>query len=156
MARGVTVRRLLLTVTWLLTPAWFTAPATAQWAQFRGPAAGAVADDPRLPDHWSETDNVAWKIQIPGLGWSSPIVWDDLILVTSAISAGQERPPVSGLYDPGTDNGAQQTTAVHRFTEFEFANDEPSDSGRLQRASCPGYPVRRDSTARPCERLLCD
>jgi outer membrane protein assembly factor BamB len=73
--------------------------ATDQWPQFRGPHAGVVADDPALPETWSETDNVAWKTNIPGLGWSSPVVWDDHIILTSAISSGQEKPPAPGLYD---------------------------------------------------------
>ena len=73
--------------------------AADQWPQFRGPNAGVVADDPGLPDTWSETENVVWKIDVPGLGWSSPIVWDDHIFLTSAISAGKEPAPVAGLYD---------------------------------------------------------
>ena len=82
--------------------------------QFRGPDAGAVADDPQLPDTWSDTHNVRWKTDIPGLGWSSPVVWDDHIFITTAISAGRERPPVSGLYDPGNDSGSQRSDAEHR------------------------------------------
>jgi outer membrane protein assembly factor BamB len=70
-----------------------------QWPQFRGPDAGAIADDPALPDTWSEKQNIAWKTAIPGLGWSSPIVWDDHIFLTSAISDGKEPPPAPGLYD---------------------------------------------------------
>ena len=73
--------------------------ATDQWPRFRGPHAGVVADDSALPETWSETDNVAWKTNIPGLGWSSPVVWDDHIILTSAISSGQEKPPAPGLYD---------------------------------------------------------
>jgi outer membrane protein assembly factor BamB len=42
---------------------------------------------------------VVWKTALPGLGWSSPVIWDDHVLVTAAISAGQEKPPVAGLYD---------------------------------------------------------
>src|SRR5216684_340789 len=73
--------------------------ATDQWTQFRGPQAGVIPDDPALPETWSETENVVWKTNIPGLGWSSPIVWDGHIIVTSAISAGHEKPPAPGLYD---------------------------------------------------------
>ena len=47
------------------------------WPQFRGEQAGVAADDPSLPDRWSETRNVAWKIEIPGRGWSSPVVWGE-------------------------------------------------------------------------------
>ena len=45
-----------------------------QWPQFRGLHAGAVDDDPALPETWSETENIKWKIDIPGLSWSSPVV----------------------------------------------------------------------------------
>ena len=45
--------------------------AQAQWAQFRGPNAGDVGDDPSLPDTWSETENVVWSIDVPGLAWSN-------------------------------------------------------------------------------------
>ena len=73
--------------------------AADQWPQFRGPNAGVIPDDPGLPDTWSETQNVVWKVDVPGMGWSSPIVWDDHVFLTSAISAGKEAPPVAGLYD---------------------------------------------------------
>jgi len=79
--------------------------AADQWPQFRGPHAGVVADDPSLPDSWSETDHVVWKTDIPGLGWSSPVVWDDHVFLTTAVSTGVEAPPVKGLYDPGEDHG---------------------------------------------------
>jgi len=75
------------------------AGAEIQWPLFRGPDAGAIPDNPALPDTWSETENIAWKVPIPGLGWSSPIVWDDHIFLTSAISEAKEAPPAPGLYD---------------------------------------------------------
>jgi hypothetical protein len=67
--------------------------ATDQWPQFRGSQAGVADDDPALPDTWSETQNVVWKVSIPGQGWSSPVVWGDHIFVTSAISSGEEPAP---------------------------------------------------------------
>ncbi|MDX1382231.1 MAG: PQQ-binding-like beta-propeller repeat protein [Thermoanaerobaculia bacterium] len=71
------------------------------WPAFRGEDANAVAaDDPRLPITWSTTENVAWKTEIPGLGWSSPVVWDDLVFVTSVTSDGEIDEPRMGLYFP--------------------------------------------------------
>ena len=96
------------------------ASAGAQWAQFRGPNAGDVGDDPALPDTWSETENVVWKIDLPGLSWSSPVVWEDTIFVTSAISAGDEVEPIPGLYDPGDDNGATRSSEVHRWVVWNI------------------------------------
>jgi outer membrane protein assembly factor BamB len=95
-------------------------PESAQWTKFRGPDAGAVADDPRLPDTWSETTNVTWKTDIPGLGWSSPVVWDDHVFLTTAVSAGEERQPVRGLYDPGAASGATRSTASHRWAVYDL------------------------------------
>jgi outer membrane protein assembly factor BamB len=71
------------------------------WPQFRGPQSLGVAEDPNLPDKWSATENVAWKSDIAGVGWSSPIVWGDKIFITSVISAGQIETPKKGLYFGG-------------------------------------------------------
>src|SRR5688572_16110699 len=57
------------------------------WPQFRGPGSTGVSEDAALPVTWSSTQNVAWKVDIPGLGWSSPVVAGDRIFVTSVISA---------------------------------------------------------------------
>ena len=59
------------------------------WPGFRGPSASGVADGQRLPDTWNGASgaNVRWKIPVPGLAHSSPIVWGDRIFVTSAISS---------------------------------------------------------------------
>src|SRR5580698_479576 len=104
------MNRLAILALGLLLP--LTAPLRAdQWPQFRGSQAGVVPDDPALPDHWSETDNVVWKADIPGLGWSSPVVWDDHIFLTSAVSSGDEPAPTKGLYDPGDDHGKTKAAA---------------------------------------------
>jgi outer membrane protein assembly factor BamB len=62
------------------------------WPQFRGTTGGVIADDASLPDTWSPTRNVAWKAEIPGLGWGSPVVWGDHVFVSTAISAGHDLP----------------------------------------------------------------
>jgi outer membrane protein assembly factor BamB len=96
-----------------------SASADDQWAGFRGPSAGAVADDPSLPDTWSETQNVIWKADIPGAGWSSPIVWDDHVFVTATIGGAGDPAPIKGLYDPGDENGRMRSTAEHRWMVYD-------------------------------------
>lgn len=91
-----------------------------EWAQFRGPLAGVVADDPALPDRWSETENVIWKIDVPGLSWSSPVVSGDHIFLTSAVSVGDEPPPIKGLYDPGEENGSKGSDNEHRWMLYDI------------------------------------
>ena len=112
---------------------------TEQWPKFRGLNAGAIPDDPNLPDTWSETENVVWKTDIPGLGWSSPIVWDNHIFVTATTTEGQEPAPVPGLFDPGDDFGAQRSTAVHRWMVYDvdFQTGELRWERRLHQAVPP-------------------
>jgi len=72
------------------------------WPQFRGSdSMGVVADNPKLPEAWSATQNVAWKTDIPGLGWSSPIVWGNKIFLTTAIKEGEVEEIKKGLYFGG-------------------------------------------------------
>jgi outer membrane protein assembly factor BamB len=93
--------------------------AADQWPKFRGPQAGLVPDDPALPETWSETENIAWKTEIPGLGWSSPVVWDDHVFLTSAVSSGQEAAPVKGLYDPNEQYGKTRSTSVQKWMVYD-------------------------------------
>lgn len=59
------------------------------WPQFRGPHADGKAQASALPPmEWSENDHIAWKSFIPGLGWSSPIIADGMIFLTTAIPEG--------------------------------------------------------------------
>lgn len=62
------------------------------WPSFRGPGARGIADKQNLPLEWNAAKgrNIAWKTGIPGLGLSSPIVWDSLIFVTTAVSANPQ------------------------------------------------------------------
>ena len=57
---------------------------------FRGPHGNGAVADARLPLRWSETNNVRWKIAVPYVGWSSPVVQGDQIWVTSATAKGQD------------------------------------------------------------------
>ena len=68
------------------------------WPQFRGTTAGVGVDHPDLPDTWSTTENVAWATEIPGLGWSSPVVWGDHVFLTTVVSTEQQEAPRPGLY----------------------------------------------------------
>jgi hypothetical protein len=71
-------------------------PADGDGPQFRGPAAVGTSDDSSLPTEWSADKNVAWKIKVPGVAWSQPIVWGDKIFVTTAITENQPKPRSGG------------------------------------------------------------
>ena len=105
--------------------------AVAQWPQFRGPNSGVADDDPALPDVWSEQENVAWRVDVPGSGWSSPVVWGEHVIVTAAIASEPEAKPIKGLYDPGDDQGKMASTTTHRWMVYDF--DFASGALRWQR-----------------------
>jgi outer membrane protein assembly factor BamB len=62
---------------------------SGEWPQFRGPRSDNHADGAKLPLEWSDTTNVAWKCEIPGRGWSSPVVCGNQIWVTTALKDGR-------------------------------------------------------------------
>jgi outer membrane protein assembly factor BamB len=72
-----------------------------RWPQFRGPGARGVAETATFPDRWSATENVEWKAELPGRGWSSPIVWGNRIFLTTVVSQAELEAPKKGLYFGG-------------------------------------------------------
>ena len=75
--------------------------AADHWPQFRGPGAAGVSTNAALPDQWSTTENVAWKTDVAGRAWSSPIVWGNRIFLTTVVNLGESEPPKKGLYFGG-------------------------------------------------------
>ena len=113
-------RLITMGTVWLLLVPPLGMLASDDWPQFRGSDAGVAPDHPDLPDRWSATENVVWQVDIPGLGWSSPVVWGDHIFLTTAISAGEEPQPVKGLYDPGDLHGKREAVAAHRWAVYDI------------------------------------
>jgi outer membrane protein assembly factor BamB len=64
----------------------------ADWPQFRGPNGSATTTETGLPAEWGADKNVAWKVTVPGYGWSSPVVWGDKVFVTTAVTDKQSKP----------------------------------------------------------------
>ena len=65
------------------------APEGGDWPQWRGPLATGVAPSGNPPLRWSETENIRWKVPIPGGGSASPVVWGDHVFVLTAVPAGE-------------------------------------------------------------------
>ena len=70
--------------------------ASAEWPAFRGPDALPVSGNENLPLEWSTTENVEWFSEVPGMGWSSPIVVGDQVFLTTATSQTEMKPPQIG------------------------------------------------------------
>ena len=80
----------------LLIPVLLGAPAAQEppdagtWPDYRGPTHDGHSPATGLPDRWSETESVAWKTRIHGRAWSSPVVADGEIWLTTATEDGHE------------------------------------------------------------------
>jgi outer membrane protein assembly factor BamB len=58
--------------------------AADSWPEFRGPGAQGISTATNVPVSWSPTSNIAWKVAVPGKGWSSPVLADGKIYLTTA------------------------------------------------------------------------
>ena len=74
----------LLAATLALT--FSTSAAETEWPQFRGPTGQGLSAATGVPVEWSATENVAWKVEVPGKGWSSPVLSRGRLYLTTAIS----------------------------------------------------------------------
>ena len=100
----------LVLIGWTAFPrAQDAALASRNWHQWRGPHATGVSQTASPPLEWSETKNVRWKVEIPGRGSSSPVVWGDRLFVMTAIPAG-----VSGDAQHAP-RGGVSPRGIHRF-----------------------------------------
>jgi outer membrane protein assembly factor BamB len=90
-----------------------TLRAQDNWPQFRGADSRGVSTSSNMADHWSTTENVAWKAEIKGRGWSSPIVWGEKIFLTTCINTGESEEPKKGLYFGG--NRAKPPESEHQW-----------------------------------------
>ena len=73
------------------------------WHHWRGPHATGVAADANPPTTWSESENIRWKVEIPGVGHAAPIIWEDKIFIQTAIEVKAEKSkeddnPFSGFF----------------------------------------------------------
>lgn len=85
-----------------------------QWSQFRGPLASGIIETVNLPDKWnvSTGENIKWKTEIPGLGLSCPVIWDDKVFITTAISEIGADSLKVGLYG---DIASYDDESIHEF-----------------------------------------
>ena len=70
---------------------------SANWPRFRGPRSNPVSNNPNLPLSWSKTENVEWVAELPGVGWSSPVVWGKRVFLTAATSDKPMKQPSVGV-----------------------------------------------------------
>ena len=121
-----------------------TTTLAADWPQFRGPNGSATSTDRNLPVEWSADKNVAWKVTIPGYGWSSPVVWGDKVFVTTAITAKQVKPTGS---DNWRDGFGGKVDAVYQWDVYCYGADDGTLVWKQTAARRkPTYPTNSSNT----------
>ncbi|MEN8201905.1 MAG: PQQ-binding-like beta-propeller repeat protein [Bacteroidota bacterium] len=108
-----------------------------QWPQFRGPFASGIVESPNLPDSWdiNTGENIRWKVRIPGLGHSCPVIWEDKLFLTTAISGSGRDSLKVGLYGDIDEVGDR---SVHEFKLFCY--DKNTGEMLWERLAFQGVP----------------
>jgi outer membrane protein assembly factor BamB len=83
------------------------------WPQFRGADSRGLSADANLANSWSAEENVAWKIDVPGRGWSCPIVWGEQVFLTTVVTEGETAVAKRGLYFGG--NRKKPADSIHHW-----------------------------------------
>ena len=129
MKRGLTFAIFFCVITIFLLGVDVHSDIEKYWHQWRGPEASGVAPHGDPPIEWSESKNIRWKINIPGQGHATPIVWDDTIFVTSAIKTDQQM-ELAPLEEPRGRRGRRGRSAapssVHQFVIFAINRSDGS------------------------------
>ena len=109
-----------------------------QWTSYRGKFSSGVLDNANLPDSFDlrTMTNVRWKTEIPGLGLSSPVIWDNKIFITTAISEADKAGYKPGLYGDVT---PVRDSSVHEWKVYCI----DKNSGKIiwEQTSCKGIPA---------------
>lgn len=107
-------------------------PGERFWPQWRGPDATGVARHATPPLEWSETKNIRWKVEIPGRGSASPVVWGNQLFLLTAVPIGN-----TGK-DAHAPRGGIQPREPHRFLVMSI--DRTTGKTLWQRVAYEGTP----------------
>lgn len=136
---------------WLFSGFWLcalaagcgAAVARADWPAFRGPLGNGSAPGGEIPLRWSESSGVAWKLKLPGSGWSQPVAVGDTVYVTCAVSEGAPAPKrfLAGLMDPRSRPRSPPLPADFEIEWRVLAIDLADGAIRWQRTAHKGKPA---------------
>jgi len=111
-----------------------TGAAMSNWPHWRGPSVQGIVEGKGYPDRWSETENVLWRVPVPGRGHSSPIVWGDRIFLTTAAADGSRRSVLSFRRSDGKllwDIAVPASPAERLIQKNSYASSSPTTDGDL-------------------------
>jgi outer membrane protein assembly factor BamB len=111
------------------------APVQAQnWPCWRGANGDGTSNETNLPTQWDSTTNVLWKSAVPGVGYSSPIVWNDKLFTITALPDTQEK--ILLCYNSKNGDLVWQKTVLKtpfekKHNDNSFASGTPATDGSL-------------------------
>ena len=124
----------------------------ADFPQFRGPNGTGVAEPTTIPMTWSMTENVAWKVQVPGAGWSQPVLIGEYLYVTAAVSDKNLKPKdfSDGVKMPQSMGLGGLTKAPNTQIQWQVQCYNASTGDRLWAESVaegkPKFPIHPSNT----------
>lgn len=119
---------------WLAIALVVSAARAENWPGWRGPRGDGTSDETGLPTRWSPADHVVWKVELPGQGHASPIIWEDRIFTVTAIEDQQQRALCA--LDRATGKLLWQRVVLtapleEKHTLNSFASSTPATDGEL-------------------------
>jgi len=107
-------------------------PAGDHWPRFRGENGAGISTEAGIPVTWT-ADQVAWKVELPNVGHSSPVVWGDKVFVTTATEGGKERFLHCRSAQNGTELWQAQVTLgdSKKHLKNSWASSTPCTDGRI-------------------------
>ena len=109
--------------------------ADADWPQFRGPGGQGLSDAKGVPTEWSDTQHIAWKVEVPGKGWSSPVLSHGRLYLTTAVGDNASGVTLRALCLDATDG--------HTLWDTEVFSPEPEATAAMHRKNslASGTPI---------------
>jgi outer membrane protein assembly factor BamB len=128
---------IILLTGWHFVTAAGQTMASRQWPAYRGYFSSGVLDNAGLPESFDlqKMTNIQWKVEIPGLGLSSPVIWDNRLFITTAVSKADKKgfkPGIYGDIEPVNDS------SEHEWKVLCF--DKNTGKSLWEKTSCTGVP----------------
>ena len=114
------------------------------WPRFRGPGGRGIGDDRPLPTRWDTKTNILWQVDVPGRGWSSPIVWGDRVFVTAVLN-DKTPTPRKGLYIQDLLGKVPPGEHVWKLYCYDFATGKLRWERTVHKGT-PGGPIHLKNT----------
>lgn len=106
---------------------------TQNWPCWRGPNGDGTSTETNLPVKWDSETNVIWKTEVPGSGYSSPVIWENKLFLTSALTDIHER--ILLCYDKNKGKLLWKTTVLdapleNKHNDNSYASGTPATDGK--------------------------